>query len=264
MTNPADETIAALRSGYDELAAIVRDLRPDQLTGPSAAAEWDISQVLSHLGSGAEIGLAALTRSLEGGPKLPDDFYPSVWARWDAMSPQERAATFPVTNEALVSRYEALDAETRANHRIDLGFIPVPVDVATSAGLRLSEFALHSWDVRVILDPAATVAPEAVEPLLNVAPLLFGFAAKPAVLGGRPVSLRVELTAPERVEGVILTDTAVLSPTAPADADAVLTIPAEAWLRLVAGRLAPQYTPAGVEVTGTIDLDELRQVFPGY
>ena len=36
--------------------------------------------------------------------------------------------------------------------RIDLGFLPEPVDVATAARFRLSEFALHQWDVEVALN----------------------------------------------------------------------------------------------------------------
>jgi hypothetical protein len=50
----------------------------------------------------------------------------------------------------------------------------------------------------------------------------------------------------------------------PADADAVLTLPAESWLRLVSGRLAPARTPDGVSVSGAITLEQLRQIFPGY
>ena len=40
--------------------------------------------------------------------------------------------------------------------------------------------------------------------------------------------------------------------------------PLDALVRLVAGRLTPARTPAGVEVIGDVTLDELRKVFPGY
>lgn len=35
-------------------------------------------------------------------------------------------------------------------------------------------------------------------------------------------------------------------------------------VRLLSGRLKPEYTPSGVAVTGNVTLDELRAVFPGY
>jgi hypothetical protein len=50
----------------------------------------------------------------------------------------------------------------------------------------------------------------------------------------------------------------------PEQPDGTLTLPAEAWLRLVAGRMAPWYTPVGIGATGAADLDLLRRVFPGY
>ena len=46
----ADVVIAALRGVYDDLANRVSGLTDEQLAQPSAADEWDVSQVLSHLG----------------------------------------------------------------------------------------------------------------------------------------------------------------------------------------------------------------------
>jgi hypothetical protein len=50
----------------------------------------------------------------------------------------------------------------------------------------------------------------------------------------------------------------------PAQPDGELRAPAEAWLRLVSGRLGPRYASGGVTITGPLDLDDLRRVFPGY
>src|SRR3569833_2498595 len=46
MTERADETIKAVRSGRDDLAALVRDFAPGDLARPSGAAKWDVSQEL--------------------------------------------------------------------------------------------------------------------------------------------------------------------------------------------------------------------------
>ena len=45
---------------------------------------------------------------------------------------------------------------------------------------------------------------------------------------------------------------------------ATFTGPLESLVRLLSGRLKPEYTPAGVDVTGNVTLDQLREVFPGY
>lgn len=264
MTDRADQIIDALRSGHDHLAALVRGLAADDLTRPSGAAEWDVSQVLSHLGSGAEIFLAGLEAALSGAASPDGDFNKTVWARWDAMSPAERAEGFLTANEALVSRYESLDAGTRKDLRIELGYLPVPVDVATVAGLRLSEFAHHSWDVEVAFDPAAALAPAATEPLLDQVGMLLHFIGKADALGGRRGSLTIRTTSPERSFGLDVADTVTLIDE-PAQPDAVLSAPAEWWLRLTTGRHAPEHTPSVVTLTSqTLTLDDLRRIFPGY
>lgn len=263
MTNSADAVIAALRSGHDTLAAHVRDLPEADLTGLSGASEWDVSQVLSHLGSGAEIHLATVEAALAGEPNPGFEFNKGVWARWDAMKPAERAEGFLAANDALLAKYESLGAATLADLRIDMGFLPAPVDVATAASLRLSEYTFHSWDVRVGGDPQAVLAAEAVPLLTGTLGGMFGWLAKSDALGGRTLTLRVETTGPDAVHGLRLADKVELTD-APADADGVLRLPAEAWLRLVVGRLSPQHTPAAVQTSGEADLALLRQVFQGF
>jgi uncharacterized protein (TIGR03083 family) len=260
----ADTIISALRTGHDRLAELVARLSDADLAGPSGASEWDISQVLSHLGSGAEISQAAVQAAVHGKPNPGRDFNLTVWARWDAMSRRERADGFLQSNPALVERYESMDADTRAHLRIDLGFLPAPIDVATAARMRLSEFALHSWDVQVSFDERATVAPEATGPLLGGSGDLLGWTSKPEQLGGAHAVIRVTTTEPASVFALRLGDQISLDSNAPDQPDGTLNLPAEAWLRLVAGRLAPRHTPDGVSATGAADLDLLRRVFPGY
>lgn len=263
MTSSADQAIDALRTGHDKLATIVNRLRPDDLTRPSGASEWDVSQVLSHLGSGAQIGLRALTTALPEGPSISETNQ-QVWARWDAMAPTDRASGFLKANEALVARYEALDSEARATVRIDLGFLPQPADIATAGAFRLAEFAFHSWDVRVAFEPDAALDPEALEPLLDHVRRLVGFVGHAEVLAGRQASITVRTTDPERAFGLEFRDSVSLvdEPDRP---DGVLTAPAESWLRLVVGRLSAERTPPSVRLTGDlISLDDLRRVFPGF
>jgi uncharacterized protein (TIGR03083 family) len=263
MTSTADEAINALRTGHDNLVAVVADLSADGLTGPSGASEWTVADVLSHLGSGAEIGLATLDAALSGADAPGSDFNQGVWARWNAMTPRDQADGFVKANEALVSRYEGLDEHTRQTQKIKM-FLPDPVDVATSAGFRLNEFTLHSWDVRVAGDPAAVLAADAVGSLLDIAPYMFGWLGRPKdVLDGNPVVVAVQAIDPASNFGLEITDRVALVDT-PAAPDATLAIPAEAWLRLVSGRLAPERTPTGVSATGAVSIAQLRQIFPGY
>jgi hypothetical protein len=94
---------------------------------------------------------------------------------------------------------------------------------------------------------------------------MVGFLAKPEPLGGRQAVIQVTTSAPDLVLALRLGDQISIGDVGhPGQADGTLTLPAEAWVRLVAGRLGPRYTPAGISAAGAADLDLLRQVFPGF
>ena len=263
MTTLADRTIAVLRATHDDLAAVVPGLTDEQLAGPSGAAEWTVAQVLSHLGSGAEIGLATLQTALAAGPAAGPDFNQSVWDRWNAMSPREQADGFLDHDGRLVAAFEALSAEQRTAVQVDPGRRLLPaLPLASFAGMRLNEAAQHSWDVRVAFDAAAAIPADAAavlaEHLAGGLSFLPGFISKADALAA-PVVVDVEGSG----YGLVVTDKAAVVAD-PTDPTATFTGPLEAAIRLVGGRLRPANTPESVKVTGAVTLDDLRRVFPGY
>ena len=87
-----DRTIAALRHLHDHLAARAAALTDDELAASSGSAEWTVADVLSHLGSGAEISRHTLSAALGvDGPRPTND---EVWERWNALPPADQAAAF--------------------------------------------------------------------------------------------------------------------------------------------------------------------------
>ncbi|MGW6278376.1 maleylpyruvate isomerase family mycothiol-dependent enzyme [Kribbella sp. NPDC055071] len=259
----ADIVIAALRTGYDRLAALVTDFDDEALAGPSAATEWDIAQVLSHLGSGAEIMTNTLQLALDDKPPADGDFNQSVWARWNASSRRDQAAGFLIWNEKLIALFDSLNSDQRANLRIDLGYLPAPVDVATLGRTRLSELTYHSWDVRSASDPEATLDADAVPLMLQMveATADLSWITKPAELNGEQAQLTVTTTDPAADFTLRLGDPVSLDPAVTDNPDGTLTLPAETWLRLTAGRLKPTDT---VTLTGPVTLATLQNVFAGY
>jgi hypothetical protein len=177
------------------------------------------------------------------------------------MTPREQADGFVSHDAALLDSIEALTPDQRDNLPIKLGFLPNPVGVVEVAGLRLNEVALHSWDARAGLDPAATLGNDAAAVLLEQlsGPLAFllGFIGKADRLASRPVVVDLHGF------GLVITDTVRLTPQV-TDATATFSGPAEAAVRLLGGRLSPAHTPAGVHVDGNVSLDDLRTVFPGF
>ena len=157
--------IAALRNSQDRLANLVAGLSDEQLRAKSYDDEWSVAQVLSHLGSQAEIFSLLLDAGLSGGePPGPDVFGP-IWDSWNARSPAQQAADSIAANEGLVRRLEGLDADQVA--AFHLAAFGRALDLADLARMRLSEHAVHVWDVAVTIDPEAGVAPDAVALLVD-------------------------------------------------------------------------------------------------
>lgn len=251
--------LAAIRNSHDRMTALVGGLTEDQAGLRSYAAEWSVAQVASHLGSQAEIFELFLTAGLTGGEAPGGDVFGPIWDRWNALPPRSQLAESVTANEKLVSRLEGLPGEQQ--DAFALSMFGTDLDLAGLAALRLGEHVLHTWDIAVALDPAATLAPDAVDLLVDTLPTTAARAGLP-VPGGQP--LAVTTTDPDRTYLVALDPKVGLTPldAAPGPAAPVLTMPAEAFIRLVAGRLDTAHTPLGVD-EGT-SLDQLRQAFPGF
>ena len=253
---PPADPIGALRASHENLRSVVAPLDADRLRARGYPTEWSIAQVLSHLGSGAEINLKVLDAALAAAELPGQETNQEVWDRWNAKSPDAQAADALAADAALVERIEAnADSPVR---------IPVwagEVDVPGFAANRLAEHAAHTWDVQVAVDPAATLHPAAVPFVLGAVERLAGFVAKPAGWTG---VVHVTTTAPEREYALAIGDpTALTAWDGATTADATLTLPAEALARLVYGRLDADHTPPGVTATG-VDLDTLRATYPGF
>lgn len=222
------------------------------------STEWTVGQVLGHLGSGAEIGLATAV----GAPIDNQE----VWARWDALDATTAATEFVVADARLVEWWEARTSDELAAMHVELPFLPMPVDAATAVAFRLSELGLHSWDVLASVDPNAEVADEAAALLIDLLPMMVGFVGQFTPRDTRPeqdTTIGVVTSAPDRQFELRLGERAELRPATGATTAGVLTLPAGALLRLTAGRL-PADREHGATVTGALTLDDLRRAFPGY
>ncbi|MFC4857251.1 maleylpyruvate isomerase family mycothiol-dependent enzyme [Actinophytocola glycyrrhizae] len=257
MSQLVDRTITALRSEHDMLAGLVRTFTDEQLAFTSGAAEWTVAQVLSHLGSGAEIGRAPIARAV--GETVAAEDNQTIWARWDASAPRAQAEGFLEHNGRWLETVEALTPEQRSSLTVDLGFWPEPVPLLSALGMRFNEVANHSWDVRVAFDPHAGVDADSAAVLVDLlgGPMSFllGFLGKPAELAA-PVSVAIPGA------GLVIDDAVTVvdhleSPSARLDG------PQEAFIRLINGRLKAPHDN-GVTVEGSVTLDDLRRVFPGF
>ncbi len=261
------ELLSILRASHHQLAALAGRLRAAELCRPSYAREWTVAQVYSHLGSGAEIGLAAVRAALDGNgaPPAPEP----IWTRWNAKAPETMANDYVDADDRFLATVEALDDTTR--ERLQIPFHLNLVELPTYLTFRLTEHTLHSWDIRVAFDPEATLAASAVRPLTEV--LLTGAAeVSDRQTAGRlaPAELVIATVEPDGRYLLTIDDGVSLRLLDGKQAAAIrpgagrLELPTEALMRLAAGRLDPDHTPARTVTKGMPTLGDLRKLFPGF
>ena len=249
--------IAALGASHERLRSLVEPLSAEQLKAVSYASEWSIAQVLSHLGSGADIFSLFLDAGLTGASVPGREQFEPIWAAWNSKSPTEIAVNALVVDAAFVERISSLDPAERDG--LHIAMFGMDVDTISLLRMRLGEHAVHTWDIAVALDPAATVTAAAVALLVDT---LGDLVARLGKSAGEPQRVLIRTTEPDRE---FLLDVGESMSLAPADGRSGLSelrITAEGLLRLVYGRLNAGHTPAGT--AGDADLDALRGVFPGF
>jgi uncharacterized protein (TIGR03083 family) len=235
------------------LADQVEPLTPQQVRQEAYPTEWTVADVLSHLGSGA----TGLRLRLDGDVEMQ-----AIWDEWNAKDPDAQAADSLVADDLLQERLHSLTAEDQDTMRFAMG--PMELDLLTFLGMRLNEHSLHAWDVAVTFDAGATLPDDEAALIVDTLPMMARFAGKPT---GTTLDLTIQTTSPSRTFALeVRPDGVTLSPRetgSAADTDgADLDLPADALIRLVFGRLDPDHSPA---IAGEgANLDELRQVFPGF
>ena len=135
---------------------------------------------------------------------------------------------------------EARSDDELAAMQVQLPFLPAPIDAAAAAGFRLSEVALHSWDVLAAADPEAEVATDAAGLLVDRLPMMVGFIGQFTPRDTRPdvdTTIAVVTSAPHRRFELELGERVELRPADGAATAGELALPAGALLRLTSGRL---------------------------
>ncbi|MBI1843542.1 MAG: maleylpyruvate isomerase N-terminal domain-containing protein [Actinobacteria bacterium] len=262
-----------LRVSERRLAGLVDGLDEEALGTASACSAWSVGRVMAHLGSGAEIALAGLHAGLVGSTEsVPAEVTQALWAKYDALGESEATARSLQANAALVDAFEALSPSELADVRVPFFMGPVPV--TSFASFRLAEHVVHTWDVEVTRHPDVELDPVSAGIILDmVLTPLVGRLARPPRWPAKRVLVR--LSDSDAAMTLVLGDPVTIEddmpdggesdgrePGRPSDAIAIMTT--GAFIRLAYGRLDRTRTPESVGVSGSVSLDELREIFPGF
>jgi uncharacterized protein (TIGR03083 family) len=262
LSNDFESARAALRTSHDTLTNHVRDMSAAQLGERSYASEWSIADVLSHIGSQAEIIGLVVDAGLNGNEAPEQDTFMAIWDVWNAKSPEAQRDDSIAANEKHIAFFESLTPEQIAAFSVPFfGRNYGAADFLKQ--LRISEHALHAWDIEVAPDASTTLHPATVPHLLDGLASRIGRVGKP---GDAIAQIHVETSKPQASYFLSIQPSGVsIEPWDGQDSSAELHMPAEAFIRLTAGRLDAAHTPESVELKADdLGLDQLRTIFPGY
>jgi uncharacterized protein (TIGR03083 family) len=255
--NDATHALGVLRASHDRLSQLVADTPDDGFEVPSACTDWTVAAVLSHLGSQAEIFSAFFDAAVNGEPVPGQESFAPIWAVWDAKSPYDQAHHSVAANEAFLVRVESLDASQLSELRFAL--FGMDLDAASLLRMKLTEHAIHAWDVFFAYDTDAVIPEDAASVLVDGLADMVVRAGKPAS-PGRKIALA---TSQPALRLVLDTEGVSLIPGDTSSTEALVELTSDQLIRLVYGRLSERELAGPAPVTQGVELDELRAVFPG-
>ena len=251
----------ALEESSRRLRGLAESLPAQDLEGPSFATEWNIAQVLSHLGSAAEICTTLVERGLAGdttGPKR-EHLLP-VWERWNTMDPEQQRREWVKADTAHLELLRSIDSTTE--RQLTVPYFAGPLTLADYAGYRLSEQSIHAWDVEVARDEIATVpGPEAALLWRRIDLVASRFFDQAVLRRLAPQQLAIRLTDTSQLFTLDLSTECHLRPDTPDEPAGTIAGTAEAILRLIYGRSRPADL---IAVSGTATRQDATALFPGY
>jgi len=244
---------------------------------PSACAEWQVRDVVSHLIGGAERQAESMERGRGGDSNPPAGFVPPDPAALSAINAQR---DIDRRNQLAGSVLETFDASYDRLHREFDRFAEGswdtlcwhmrrgPMTAASYVELRIQELAIHDWDIRSAFQPGARLDPDSVPVLLDMSPTWLGMCFRPSAHLPKPVVYGFDIGPEEsrRYRMSVTGDAFEMVPGGALQADLSLSATAEQYLLFTYGRLsaAEGISSGKLAVQGDVShLDQFEVWFKG-
>jgi len=203
MDTDADRAMV-LHDEAQRLEAFLRTLSPVDWQRPSRCDQWQVADVVAHLIEDRHAD--RITRGLHG-DLTPSGFVPSgtvytdAWRASVVQHPRTLRrhlgdtllATFCAENahvDTLLTGLQPEAWETLCYHPSG------PLTVQAMVTLRLTEVAMHGWDIRASFDPQAALSEEGVLALVTTLPRMVRRVFRPDATRTRAMRYRLHMTTP--------------------------------------------------------------------
>ncbi len=272
-----ERRVAVAKQLAENIRQYLGELTPEQWELPSACAEWQVRDVVSHLLGGAERQAESMERGRGGDSNPPAGFVPPDPAALSATNAQRDIdrrnllagnylEAFDASYEALHSQFDAFGEgswDTLCWH-VRRG----AMTAASYVELRIQEIAIHDWDIRSAFQPDAGLDPNCVPVLLDMSPTWLGMCFRPSARLAKPVvyGFNVGPEEPRQFRMNVTGDAFQMVPGQASQADLSLSATAEQYLLFTYGRLtaADGISSGKLTVNGdTAHLDQFEVWFKG-
>jgi uncharacterized protein (TIGR03083 family) len=256
------------------LTQFLHTLSPDAWRYPSACDAWEVGDVVAHLAWVAEVYIDMITQGRRGDltpwENFPDphtidlaayhQFVAQTALTYRQHHGDRLLATFTEGYDSLHHLLRSLGPEDWDKPCFHpFGFFPVHMFV----NLRISELAMHEWDIRSRLDPTFHLWGESLPLFMERVPALRGF--YPGAPLSTPIRYRFALTGPAASTQDILVEgeKARMEPAGHDQAAVTFHCDTEAFILLMYGRITQEATMASGRLRGEGD-HQLIQTFGQY
>src|SRR5262245_59467326 len=150
------------QAAAEQLTQYLHTLSAEAWHHPSACAAWEVCDVVGHLTLGAEFYASTVARGVQGdtappaGAHLPGVANPQRAIAYRDRLGDQLLAPFKGQNPhfyPLLQSVSPQDSEKPSHH--PCGHRPAQQFITT----RLTELAMHAWDIQSALDPTAALFP---------------------------------------------------------------------------------------------------------
>jgi uncharacterized protein (TIGR03083 family) len=230
-----------------QLEQFLCTLSPEDWQRPSACDRWQVADVVAHL---AGFGLAErITQGLQGDLAPPQGQPPigtldeDAFRAWIAQGStavrvrlgEQLLSAFIATNARLDQVVAALrpqDWETRCHH--PMGAEPV----RTLIDVRITELAMHGWDIRSRFDPQATLSTDSLPALCHTIPRAVRRAFRPDASRSTPVRYRFAVADPaQTIQDIVLSrEGGRCEPASDGKADVTFRCTVDTYVLVIFGR----------------------------
>lgn len=250
------DQVKIIQSESVRFTQYLQALPSDAWRQPSACAQWQIQDVVAHLGGAVEFYVDTLSRGLQG-DTAPSEGFPLA-GTVNAAAMAEPLAQMAITTreqlgdhvlptfEATLTRLNNLLAGVGSEAWERPCYHPWRLmPVRQFLAMTLQELVLHGWDIRSRLTPDASLTTESFPALLELIATsrtsgFLNWAFRPGTKLSTPVRYRFELTdaVPSRMDIVVEGDQAHVAEAGDTAAAVTFHCDTETYLLVMYGRLS--------------------------